>query len=75
MDGRLRKSAEALEGDNKAYIFDLDGQEDLNAETPDDAYSVDSKKCGIFGLCLFYVAYDLTVCVGRKLDAFSQVRV
>lgn len=43
------------EGDNKAYIFHLDGQEDLDTETQDDAYSVDSRKCGTSGLCLFSI--------------------
>ncbi|KAF5381719.1 hypothetical protein D9615_005625 [Tricholomella constricta] len=29
-----------------AYCFDLDGGEDPDAETPEDAYSVDSRTCG-----------------------------
>ncbi|KAF9462485.1 hypothetical protein BDZ94DRAFT_1260968 [Collybia nuda] len=43
-----RVVADALEGDDRAYIFDLDGQEDPNSETPEglDAYSVDSRKYG-----------------------------
>jgi len=46
---RTRHTAWALSGDMGSYCFDLDGREDRDAETPDDAYSVDSRTCGESG--------------------------
>jgi len=31
---------------DKSYMFDLDGREDPSEETPENAYSVDSRTCG-----------------------------
>ena len=54
---RTRHAAWALSGEMGSYCFDLDGTEDRDAETPQDAYSVDSRTCGEFGR--FFCYYDI----------------
>ncbi|KAF8233816.1 SET domain-containing protein [Tricholoma matsutake] len=41
-----RRVALALSADDGSYCFDLDGREGPDMQTPDDAYSVDSRMCG-----------------------------
>lgn len=48
LNGRKRKSADDIKGADMEYIFNLDNNEDLDEDAPDDAYSVDSKQCGTF---------------------------
>jgi hypothetical protein len=42
---RTRRAASLLSGDG-SYCFDLDGREDPDEETPENAFSVDSRTCG-----------------------------
>jgi len=81
-----RAVAAALSDEQKTYLFDLDGRESRDEETPDDVYTVDSRTCGNWtrfinhscspNLAVYNVVYDTIPELNMPYIAFvAQVHI